>query len=95
MITENVSSLKIHQLTKEQYERELEAGNIKKNELYLVSEDEEPSGTLHWDDIEGKPFYEEDGNVVQYLPEKFIPSTIARTNDIQNYIDEAILGGEW
>ena len=52
-------------------------------------------GASHWDDIEGKPFYEEDGNVVQYLPEKFIPTTIARTNDIQNYIDEAILGGEW
>lgn len=52
-------------------------------------------GASHWDDIEGKPFYEEDGNVVQYLPEKFIPSTIARTNDIQNYINESILGGEW
>lgn len=66
MITENVSSLKIHQLTKEQYERELEAGNIKKNELYLVSEDEEPSGTLHWDDIEGKPFYEEGEETVLF-----------------------------
>lgn len=39
MITENASILKIHQLSKEQYERELAAGNIQKNELYLVPDE--------------------------------------------------------
>lgn len=36
MITENLSTLKIHKLTKAQYERELAAGNIDANALYLT-----------------------------------------------------------
>lgn len=36
MITENLSTLKIHNLTKEQYERELAAGRIDENALYLI-----------------------------------------------------------
>ena len=32
---------------------------------------------------------------VKHLDEKYIPETIARKTDIQKYIDEAILGGEW
>lgn len=36
MITENLSTLKIHNLTKEQYERELAAGRIDENALYLT-----------------------------------------------------------
>lgn len=36
MITENLSTLKIHKLTKAQYERELAAGNIDENALYLT-----------------------------------------------------------
>lgn len=36
MITENVSTLKINKLTQTQYERELAAGNIKSNEIYLT-----------------------------------------------------------
>ena len=36
MTTENLSTLKINKLTQAQYERELEAGNIKDNELYLT-----------------------------------------------------------
>ena len=43
MITENVSALRIHKLSKEQFERELEAGRLKSNEMYLVpDETEEP-----------------------------------------------------
>ena len=38
MITENLSTLKIHKLTKEQYERELMAGRIDDNALYLTPE---------------------------------------------------------
>lgn len=36
MITENVSTLKINKLTKAQYERELAAGRIDENALYLT-----------------------------------------------------------
>lgn len=36
MITENLSILKIHKLTKEQYQRELKAGCIDENALYLT-----------------------------------------------------------
>lgn len=36
MITENVSTLKINKLTQAQYERELAAGNIDENALYLT-----------------------------------------------------------
>ena len=40
MITENLSTLKIHSLTKEQYERELAAGRIDENALYLTPYEE-------------------------------------------------------
>ena len=40
MITENLSTLKIHKLTKEQYDRELTAGNIDETALYLTPEEE-------------------------------------------------------
>lgn len=39
MITENVSTLKIHKLTKKQYEREFKAGNLDANALYITPEE--------------------------------------------------------
>lgn len=39
MITENLSTLKIHKLTQAQYNRELEAGNIDENALYLTPDE--------------------------------------------------------
>ena len=36
MIVENISTLKIHKLTQEQYDRELAAGNIDQNAIYLT-----------------------------------------------------------
>ena len=39
MITENLSTLKIHKLTREQYERELAAGRIDENALYLTPDE--------------------------------------------------------
>jgi hypothetical protein len=39
MITENLSTLKIHKLTKEQYERELAAGRIDESALYLTPDE--------------------------------------------------------
>lgn len=40
MITENLSTLKIHKLTKAQYERELEAGRLDPNAIYLTPDEE-------------------------------------------------------
>ena len=40
MITENLSTLKMHKLTKAQYERELAAGRIDENALYLTPDDD-------------------------------------------------------
>lgn len=39
MNTENISTLKIHKLTKAQYDRELAAGRIDENALYLTPDD--------------------------------------------------------
>jgi hypothetical protein len=39
LITENLSTLKIHKLTQAQYERELEAGNVDANALYLTTDE--------------------------------------------------------
>lgn len=40
MITQNLPTLKIHKLTKAQYDRELEAGRIDPNALYLTPDEE-------------------------------------------------------
>lgn len=39
MITENLSTLKIHKLTQAQYDRELEAGRIDPSALYLTPDE--------------------------------------------------------
>lgn len=39
MVTENLSTLKIHKLTQAQYDRELAAGNIDENALYLTPDE--------------------------------------------------------
>ena len=45
--------------------------------------------------IQNRPFYENDDASVVQVDEKFIPETIARVTDIQDYVDESILGGSW
>lgn len=49
MIIENVSTLKIHKLTQEQYDRELAAGNLDENALYLTPDDN--GGNVSGDEI--------------------------------------------
>jgi hypothetical protein len=39
LITENLSTLKIHKLTQEQYEKELKEGRIDPNAIYLTPDD--------------------------------------------------------
>lgn len=40
MITENLSTLKIHRLTQEQYDRELANGTLDQNAIYLTPDEE-------------------------------------------------------
>jgi hypothetical protein len=40
LITENLLTLKIHKLTQAQYDRELEAGRLDANALYLTPDEE-------------------------------------------------------
>lgn len=47
MITENLSTLKINKLTQEQYDRELAAGRIDENALYLTPDEASSALTSH------------------------------------------------
>ena len=40
MIETNVSTLRIHKLTQEQYDRENEAGTLEENAIYITPEEE-------------------------------------------------------
>lgn len=46
MIKENLSTLKIHNLSQEQYDRELEAGRIDENAMYFTPEEELTPGKI-------------------------------------------------
>ena len=53
MITENLSTLKIHKLTQKQYERELAAGRIDENAIYLTPDEKidlDPYATIEYVD---------------------------------------------
>lgn len=88
MITENLSTLKIHKLTQKQYERELAAGRLDENALYLTPDEAVNNGVSSWNDLTDKPF-EETVEGVKTLEEKFIPNSIARTSDVEEALVEA------
>lgn len=90
MNTENLKTLKIHKLSQEQYERELLAGNVDPNALYLTPDDGDADSltvdlddtvagepnTINADTLGGRPASE-------YATENFVSTKIA----------EAQLGG--
>lgn len=108
MITENLSTLKIHKLTQAQYDREFEAGNIDPSALYLTPDEnnrifvqnEEPidaeDGALWVDmDVEGTISGGNSSND-GYTPVKGIDYwTEEDKAEIKSYVDDAILGGTW
>ena len=57
MITENLSTLKIHKLTQAQYDREFEAGRIDPNAMYLTPDEETDPTVPDWAKEETKPSY--------------------------------------
>lgn len=92
MNTENLTALKIHKLTQEQYDRELEAGRIDANAIYLTPYDDnnanifvqpdEPvgaeEGTL-WYDTDEPAYGVSGGNVdlTGYATEEYVDKAIA------------------
>lgn len=57
MITENLSTLKIHKLTQEQYDREFEAGRIDPSAMYLTPDEETDPTVPAWAKAASKPTY--------------------------------------
>lgn len=92
MITKDITSLKIHKLSQEQYDRELEAGRIDANAIYLTPYDDnnanifvqpdEPvgaeEGTL-WYDTDEPAYGVSGGNVdlTGYATEEYVDKAIA------------------
>lgn len=77
MITENLSTLKIHKLTQAQYDRELAAGNIDENALYLT-----PDELV---DLNADEILEQVANA--YEPKA---DALAKLNEAKAYTDEQV-----
>lgn len=83
MITENLSTLKIHNLTKEQYERELEAGRIDENALYLTPYEEQVQADWSQTDetavdyIKNKPKIATDDEIIEMLTQEDMLPVVA------------------
>ena len=60
-----------------------------------VQSDYNVNDTASMAHILNRPFYVTDTEAVVQMDEKFIPDEIARITDIQEYVDESILGGSW
>ena len=86
MITENLATLKINKLTQEQYNRELKAGNIKEDELYLT-----PVGDI---DIDLTNYYtkEEIDGMIGNVEDAFVE--IAEEQESIIAAMDALIGGE-
>ena len=87
MNTKNLSTLKIHKLTKAQYEREKAAGRLDNNAIYLTPEEDvtitsigaAPAGygTRVFDD---------------FIPSEYKIDGVTYTSDFDNYVDGGIYG---
>ena len=78
MITENLSTLKIHKLTQEQYNRELANNTLDKNAIYLTPEEEiDLSGYATTEQLNGKANSEH-------------THTVSEITDLQSSLDETL-----
>lgn len=89
MITENLSTLKINKLTQAQYDRELAAGRIDENALYLtpdelIQSDWNQNDETASDYIKNKPFSCEINEEIIF--EQNIPSSSFTVQTVQNEI---------
>lgn len=83
MNTENLSTLTIHKLTQAQYDRELEAGNIDSNALYLTPE------VLASADTDGLMSSDDKVKLDAYVPNAII--THPSTTSLPDVVEGAIL----
>ena len=74
MITENLSTLKIHKLTQSQYDKELEAGRIDNNALYLTPDETADLTGLATEDYV-KEYAQPKGNYLTTVPSEYITET--------------------
>lgn len=111
MITEVVSTLKIHKLTQEQYEREREADRLEGNAIYLTPDegvfqaDYDQNNESELDYIKNRPFYtqgefnvEWDGNLSGNTYSEiysFSQSQIARYCKVSEVFDLKLFYDEW
>lgn len=89
MITENLSTLKIHKLSKAQYERELAAGNLDENAIYLTPDEEidlSPYATI--EQLNGKADVEHDHDD-KYYTESEVDAKLATKSDSTHNHDSA------
>lgn len=76
MNIENLQILTIHKLTQAQYDRELAAGNIKENEIYLTPDEniEIPTKTSELENDSG------------YVTKEYVDSLFATITEMKNYL---------
>jgi hypothetical protein len=84
LITENLSTLKIHKLTQKQYERELAAGRIDENALYLTPDEDGGDVTVGTIIASGNIYANNDKLVAT---REYVDSLIARIEALENIIN--------
>lgn len=89
MITESLQTLKIHKLTQEQYDRELEAGRIDENALYLTPNDNDIyiQNDEPLDAVEGSLWIDLDDDTID---SSGTTSGGITREELQNFIDSSL-----
>ena len=103
MITENLSTLKIHKLSEAQYQRELAAGRVDPDALYLTPTQGGGGGGGAeggvTDEALAQAILAHNTSDAAHADIRealhIIVTTYATKADLETYINEAILGGEW
>ena len=84
MITNDVSTLKINKMTQEQYDRELAAGNIKEDELYIT-----PSVISEFEDMVTNELENLSDKTSQICNENLVPNILVLSDDVNQKISSA------
>lgn len=85
LVTENLLTLKIHKLTEEQYQRELAAGRIDENALYLT-----PYEETDLSEYATQEYVDERLATKQPVGDYALKSEIPSVGDLESYVDNKI-----
>ena len=88
MITENLSTLKIHKLSQAQYDRELEAGRIEPNALYLTPDDVDLSGYATKDELKNITAEDVGAPTMEYTKKVGAPHNMLDNSDFRNPVNQ-------